>query len=232
MNDLRKPSLSLTYSHRTVSWSVWIARHCYHSWRRGLHIVSRTNTNTVDSKLDKRQGDDITTVHLFPGETSGLIAAVSDISCHVCDDQNKYFNPKYDLLRTLTECFLCLNQPRAEADCGHKMKLSTNEMLSCRIKKSFNRVELLIPSMSLEYDAFKSLLGLFLSLCHTHTHFYQSTVCCRSGPPGARRQLTVPVSSDYMSARHCSWTDNIVTQHHTNHDQIIWAAQLQSDLRL
>lgn len=78
--------------------------------------------------------------------------------------------------------------------------------------------------MSLEYDAFKTLLGLFPSLCHTHTHFYQCAVCGRSGAPGARRQLTAPVSSDYESARPYIWTDNIVTQHHTNHDQIIWSS--------
>lgn len=86
----KKPSSSLTCSQIMVSWFVRITRHCYLSWRHGLHIVSWTKTNTMDSKLHKRQGDDFTTTHLFTGETSRLIAAISDISCQVCDDQNKY----------------------------------------------------------------------------------------------------------------------------------------------
>lgn len=86
----KKPSSSLTCSQIMVSWFVWITRHCYLSWRHGLHIVSWTKTNTMESKLHKRQGDDFTTTHLFTGETSRLIAAISDTSCQVCDDQNKY----------------------------------------------------------------------------------------------------------------------------------------------
>lgn len=103
---------------------------------------------------------------------------------------------------------------------------------------SFGYLTVLIPSMFSKniFDGKKKITGLYVSLSltnvHTHTYtntFIESTVCGWSAPPGARQQLTAPVSSNYISAQPYSWTANIVTWHHTNHYQIIWDAQLHSD---
>lgn len=72
-----------------------------------------------------------------------------------------------------------------------------------------------------------SLTILFFSLLYTHLDY--CTGCGFSGQSGARQQLTVPVSSDYMTASPIYWTGNIITWHHTKHYQIMWAVQLHSE---
>lgn len=97
----------------------------------------------------------------------------------------------------------------------------------CNLEKFYKNKKINQNSSVTMYKGWMHLWILFFSLLYTYLDY--CTVCGLSGQSGARQQLTVPVSSDYMTASPIYWTDNIITWHHTKHYQIMWAVQLHSE---